>query len=350
MAGQGATLHDVAAHAGVSIATVSRVVRNVGRVTPATRQRVLDAVAVLGYQPNESGRALVNRTHNTLGLIIPGLTGPFFAEVVEGCTEVALEAHKSVLIFSTHHQPNAEQQILSLVGRVDGVALMGGTVSPELLTKLRRSGIPLVLVSQLPEQEIPTVRVDNRTETRELVRHLVRAHACRHFAFAGAISGSPDAQERWEAVVETLGELGIPAPDNPLPVAFEFSSGHAVAQAILAMAERPDVLMCGNDEIAIGTIGALRRRGVRVPEDIAVTGWDDIVNAAHSAPSLTTVQQFPRALGRHAARTLLSAISEEDVALDDVLPTRLAIRESCGCPPVHEDSRARAPVPAGKEA
>ena len=316
----------------MSIATVSRVVRDVGRVAPATRRRVLEAIADLRYHPNHTGRALVSRTHNTLGMVIPGLTGPFFAEVVQGCTEVALQAQMSVLVFSTHHLPNAEQQILSLVGRVDGVAVMGGTISPTLLTKLRLSGIPLVLVSQLPDEHVPTVRVDNRTETRELVRHLVSVHAHRNFAFAGAISGSPDAQERWQAVVETLDELGIPAPDMPIPVAFEFASGHAVAQTILSMAERPDVLMCGNDEIAIGAIGALRSVGIRVPEDIAVTGWDDIVNAAHSAPALTTVQQFPRALGRHAARTLLSAIAGVDVVLDDVLPTRLAIRESCGCP------------------
>lgn len=350
MVSQGATIRDVAKQAGVSTATVSRVVRGIGGVTPETRERVLDAIAKLNYQPNESGRALVNRRHDTLGLIIPGLTGPFFAEVVQGCTEIALEAHKSVMVFSTHHLPNATAQILSLVGRVDGLAVMGGTISPDLLAELKRSGRPLVLVSQPPELSIPTVRVDNRTETRALVRHLVDAHGFRRFAVAGSIEGSPDARERWEAVVEELDACGIAHPSAPIAVPFDFSAGSAVADALLSTPVLPDVLMCGNDEIAIGTIGALRRRGVRVPDDIAVTGWDDILSAEHSAPSLTTVQQFPRALGHHAARTLLSIIAGEDVVLDDVLATRLIVRESCGCPSAFVDSRARAPVATGKEA
>lgn len=348
MASQGATIRDVAKRAGVSTATVSRVVRGIGSVTPDTRQRVQEAIDELNYQPNESGRSLVNRRHDTLGLIIPGLTGPFFAEVVQGCTEVALEAHKSVMVFSTHHLPNATEQILSLVGRVDGLAVMGGTISPALLAELKRGRRPLVLVSQPPEPGIPTVRVDNRSETRALVRHLVDVHQFRRLAMAGDISGSPDARERWDAVVDELDASGVAHPDAPIPVPFDFSAGVAIADALLAMPELPDALICGNDEIAIGTIGALRRRGVRVPDDIAVTGWDDILNAAHSAPSLTTVQQFPRTLGHHAARTLLSIIAGQDVVHDDVLPTRLVVRESCGCTPAFEDSRAL--VATGKEA
>lgn len=352
MAGKGATLHDVAARAGVSIATVSRVVRSVDRVTPETRQRVLDAIAELRYQPNESGRALVNRRHDTLGLVIPGLVGPFFAEVVQGCTEVALEHRKSVLVFSTHHLPNARDQILALVGRVDGLAIMGGTISPDVLLTVKATGCPLVLVSQHPVDDIPTVRVDNSTETHALLRHLIHDHGFRRFAFAGDISGSPDASDRWAAVVGTLAAEGIDPPDRPIPVPFDFTAGPAVASALLAMPQMPEALACGNDEIAIGTIGALRSRGVRVPEDIAITGWDDILNAAHSAPSLTTVQQFPRELGHHAARTLLSLIAGEDVVKDDVLPTRLMIRESCGCPPDHPPDGTdfdRQPAMAGKE-
>lgn len=356
MAGKGATLHDVAAHAGVSIATVSRVVRNMGRVSPETRQRVLESIAELRYQPNESGRALVNRRHDTLGLVIPGLIGPFFAEVVQGCTEIALEHHKGVLVFSTHHLPNTRDQIMALVGRVDGLAIMGGTISEELLTRLKATGCPLVLVSQHPVDDIPTVRVDNTTGTRALLRHLIEDHGYRRFAFAGDISGSPDASDRWSAVVGALREAGLTQPETPIPVPFNYSAGPDAAGMVLGLDELPDALVCGNDEIAIATIGALRSRGVRVPEDIAVTGWDDIMSAMHSAPSLTTVQQFPRELGHHAARTLLSRIAGEDVVNDDVLPTRLVIRESCGCPSVHDargtpfTDTTRQPVTAGKEA
>jgi LacI family transcriptional regulator len=356
MAGKGATLHDVAARAGVSIATVSRVVRNVGRVTPATRQRVQEAIAELRYQPNESGRALVNRRHDTLGLIIPGLVGPFFAEIVQGCTEIALEHHKSVLVFSTHHLPNTRDQIMALVGRVDGLAIMGGTIAADLLTRLEATGCPLVLVSQHPVNDIPTVRVDNITGTRALLQHLIQDHGYRRFAFAGDISGSPDASDRWSAVVATLTEAGLCPPDAPMPVPFNYAAGPDVAETVLALDDMPEAIVCGNDEIAIGAIGALRSRGIRVPEDVTVTGWDDIMNAIHTAPSLTTVQQFPRELGHHAARTLMSRIAGEHVLDDDVLPTRLVIRESCGCPPSYEagsttfTDTTRQPVMAGKEA
>jgi LacI family transcriptional regulator len=127
-------------------------------------------------------------------------------------------------------------------------------------------------------------------------------------------------------------------------VAFEFRSGAAVADDLLSLPRLPDVLLCGNDEIAIGTIGALKSRGVSVPEDIAVTGWDDILQAEHSAPPLTTVQQFPRQIGQHAARTLLALIEGEEVPGDHVLPTQLVIRESCGCPSFHGSDSARFPA------
>lgn len=341
MAGQGATLHDVAARAGVSIATVSRVVRNVDRVSPVTRLRVMDAVTELGYQPNESGRALVNRKHDTLGLIVPGLLGPFFAEVVQGCTETALEHRKSVLVFSTHMLANASDQIVALVGRVDGLAIMGGTISPALLSTLKSTGCPLVLVSQHPDQHIPTVRVDNRTGTRALVRHLIDDHGYRNFEIAGSVSVGPDAIDRWHAAIETLDEAGIDSPTEPIPAAFEFRSGPSIADHLLALPRLPDVLLCGNDEIAIGTIGALKSRGVNVPEDMAVTGWDDILQAAHSAPPLTTVQQFPRQIGQQAARTLLALIEGEHVSGDHVLPTQPVIRESCGCPSPHGPDSAK---------
>jgi|SRR5690606_2542893 LacI family transcriptional regulator len=354
MTRKGPTLHDVAAQAGVSIATVSRVVRNIERVAPATRRRVMDAISELGYLPNESGRALVNRRHNTLGLVVPGLVGPFFAEVVQGCTEAALEAQKSVLVFSTHLLPNAKDQVLALSGRVDGLAVMGGTLAASMLAQLRLTGCPLVLVSQHPEQGIPSVRVDNRTETQALARHLIETHGYRRFAIAGSISGSPDALDRWNAFTEVLDEAGIERPNEPIPVSFEYRSGPDVADYLLSLPILPEVLVCGNDEIAIGAIGALRTRGIRVPEDVAVTGWDDIVNAAHSAPSLTTVQQFTRQLGHHTARTLLALIAGEEVEHEYVLPTRLVVRESCGCPPGQDHLSAfheqEQPVLSRKEA
>ncbi len=334
MSRRGSTLHEVAKHAGVSIATVSRVVRNIDRVSESTRTKVLEAIDQLDYRPNHFGRALATRRHDTLGFIVPGLTGPYFAEVVHGCTEACAEVRKSVLVFSTHLLPDLDDQLLSMTDRVDGLAICGGTLQQDTLRRLRDTGIPILLVSQPPELDIPTVRVDNISETRNMVRHLVEEHGYRSFAFIGAIAGSPDALDRWTALVDTLTEFGIEPPAEPIPVGFTLDAGNDVVDILTSQSSLPEVLVCGNDELAIGTIGALKSRGIHVPDDIAVTGWDDINIAAHANPSLTTVRQFTRTLGRRAGEVLLALIDDDDVQPDEVLPSELVIRDSCGCTPV----------------
>lgn len=343
MTRRGSTLHDVARYAGVSTATVSRVVRNIGRVSDARRQRVLEAIDHLGYRPSHVGRALASRRHDTLGFIVPGLVGPFFAEVVHGCTEAAVEVRKSVLIYATHLLPNLDLELLAMTDRVDGLLISGGTIPSATLRRMRDTGIPMVLLSQHPELEIPTIRVDNKTETRNLVRHLIEHHGHRRFAFAGSATGSPDAIDRWEAVVEALVGAGIEPPAEPIPVGFNLEGGHEAATSLLAQPTPPDALICGNDELAIGAIGAFKAHGVRVPDDIAVTGWDDISIAAHASPALTTVRQFTRDLGREATEILLSIINGERASLDEVLPCDLVIRESCGCPPPTASTRHTTP-------
>lgn len=334
MSRRGSTLHEVAKNAGVSIATVSRVVRNVDRVSEATRKRVLEAIDQLDYRPNHFGRALATRRHDTLGFIVPGLVGPFFAEVVHGCTEACIDVRKSVLVYSTHLLPDIDDQLLAMTDRVDGLAICGGTLQPDTLRRLRDTGVPIVLVSQHPELDIPTVRVDNRTETRSMVRHLIEKHGYRRFAFAGSVTGSPDAIDRWTAMVETLAEAGIEPPAGPIPVGFNLEGGNDVVNVLLAQPALPDALLCGNDELAIGTIGALKLHGIHVPDDIAITGWDDITIAAHANPALTTVRQFTRALGHRAGEVLLALIDGQDTPADEVLPSELVIRDSCGCAPV----------------
>lgn len=331
MASRGATIHDVAALAGVSIATVSRVIHLQKGVSDSTRERVNRAIEALSYTPNESGRALANRKHDTLAFVVPGLSGPFFGEVIQGCSEQALVHQKAVLVLSTHMLPGANRQIQSLVGRVDGIAIMGGTVSSDVIEQVERSGKPLVLVSQHPVDDIPTVRVDNHGGTVALVKHLVEVHNYRDFAFAGTIDGSPDAQDRWDALCVTLESAGVTPPAEPIPAAFDFNAGESVARHLAKQPSLPDVLMCANDQIAVGTIAALSGRGIRVPEHLAVTGWDDIEISAHMVPSLTTVRQPVHTLGIQTSKTLLALLNGDAVEADFVIPTDLITRESCGC-------------------
>lgn len=334
MGKQATTLYEVARHAGVSIATVSRVARGVDQVAPETKQKVLDAIEALNYRASHFGRALVNRRHDTLGIVTPGLGGPYFADVVQSFSEETLKARMSLLLLGTHLLSEADEQVLGLADRGDGLAIMGGTISPELLHRLKALRIPLVLVAQERTADIPTIRVDNITETKALVRHLIDHHGCKRLAFLGWIQGNPDAIERWQAFLDAHRDAGLEPPSEPIPAPFNTNAGGEVIDHLIALDPLPDALVCGNDEMAVSVIGALKNRGIRVPEDIAVTGWDDIPVAQLVSPPLTTVRQPTRELGRSAARMLLERINGEAETPDElILPAELVQRESCGCPP-----------------
>jgi len=333
LAKQGPTLYQVAEHAGVSIATVSRVARGVDQVAPETRRKVLDAIETLNYRASHFGRALVKRRHDTLGIVTPGLSGPYYADVVQSFADETLSARMSLLLLGTHLLSEADEQVLGLADRGDGLAIMGGTIEPNLLRRLTSLGLPLVLVSQPRSEDIPTIRVDNLTETKALVRHLIVDHGYRDLAFAGWIEGNPDAIERWHAFVDAHHEADLTPPKHPLHAPFNTTAGPEVMEQLSARARLPDALVCGNDEMAVGVIGALKAKGLRVPGDIAVTGWDDIAMAMLVSPALTTVRQPTRELGRAAARMLLDRINGQASETDElILPCELVIRESCGCP------------------
>jgi LacI family transcriptional regulator len=330
---QATTLYEVARHAGVSIATVSRVARGVDQVAPETKQKVLDAIEALNYRASHFGRALVNRRHDTLGIVTPGLGGPYFADVVQSFSEETLNARMSLLLLGTHLLGEADEQVLGLADRGDGLAIMGGTISPELLHRLKQLGLPLVLVAQERIHDIPAIRVDNITGTKALVRHLIDDHGFTRLAFLGWIQGNPDGIERWRAFVDAHRDAGLEPPAEPIPAPFSMNAGGEVIDRLLALDPLPDALVCGNDEMAVSVIGALKNRGIRVPEDIAVTGWDDIPVAELVSPPLTTVRQPTRELGRSAARMLLQRINGEADTPDDlILPAVRVLRESCGCP------------------
>lgn len=332
MAKQGTTLYEVAERAGVSIATVSRVARGVDQVAPDTRQRVLEAIEALNYRASHFGRALVNRRHETLGIVTPGLSGPYFADLVQSFAEAALEARMSVLLLGTNLLIEADEQVLGMADRADGLAVFGGTISDDLLRKLTAQRTPLVLIAQPQNAGLPTVRVDNTSGTKALVRHLIDDHGYRRIAFAGWVGANPDGRERWEAFVDAHREAGLEPPAAPIPAAFNASGGAEVLAGLRAMEHRPEALVCGNDEMAISVMGALTQHGIRVPEDIAVTGWDDISIASLVTPALTTVRQPTRDLGSRAAQVLLRQIANEPIeTVDNVLPAAPRIRGSCGC-------------------
>jgi LacI family transcriptional regulator len=334
MSGRGpTTLHQVAIRAGVSIATVSRVARGVDQVSAETQRRVLDAIRELNYRPSQIGRALVNRRHNALGLIIPGLQGPYFSQLVHGFEQVVIDSQMAMFIIGTHQTRGNDDQLLSLADRVDGLAIMGGSINDLSLEKLSLTGKRMVLIAQHPMFDLPTIRVENYQATRQLVRHLIEVHGHRRLTFIGNVAGAPDPEERWLAFVTAHREAGLNPPPGPVEVGMEQTAGATAAHAIFAQPDPPTAIVCANDELAMGVMSVAESLGIDVPEQLAVTGFDDIPFARVTAPPLTTVRQPSRELGARAASFLLEDHPNDSASprTDIVLSTELVIRASCGC-------------------
>jgi LacI family transcriptional regulator len=331
-AGDRVTIYEVANRAGVSIATVSRALRDSELVTPTTRERIRAVIEELNYTPSRAGRALAEGRHAANGIVFPHLVGPYYAEMVLGYEEVAAELGFSVLILTTYGRPDASSQVLNLAGRVDGMAIMGQTVPDSVVSRIAGGGMPVVLLARPPVPGIDAVSTENEATAQQLASHLA-SHGYTRVSFLGDPEAAPDVAGRYAGLVDGLRSAGLPAP----PVvrgAFDIGAGRAAAAGLLAGRTRPEAVVCANDELALGVLTAAEEAGLRVPGDLAVTGWDDVMAARFAR--LTTVRQPMRELGATAARWLHDRMNERTSRRDavaprrEVLPTQLVVRETCG--------------------
>lgn len=327
------TIYAVAERAGVSIATVSRALRDPGLVAAPTRARVEEAVAALNFTPSRLGRSLAEGRHAANGIVFPDLIGPYYAEVLLGYEEAAAELGRSVLILGTRGRADPIAQVLDLAGRVDGLVVMGQTVADDVVASIVGGGSPVVLLARPPAAgcDADTVTAENEAAAAELARHLL-GHGYRRFAFLGDPAGSPDVAGRYAGVAAALSGAGV-RPPAPLRCGFDVAAGYAAAVTLLKRRTRPHAVICANDEVALGVQEACADRGLDVPADLALAGWDDIMTARFVG--LTTVRQPMRELGATAARWLHERISSRSAgepvpARRKVLPTHLVVRRSCG--------------------
>jgi LacI family transcriptional regulator len=325
----GSTIYEVARRAGVSIATVSRVHGGIEAVAPATRDRVRSVIDELGYRPSRSARALAGLRHDATGIVFPDLSGPYYSEVILGYEEEASRAGQSVFILGTHGRPRADEQVLELADRVDGLLVMGETVRDEVVDEIHARGLPVVLLARPRSGNADTVCSENVTSAEALTRHLL-GHGHRKFAFLGDHRASSDVGERWRAFADTLQRAGLEPALTPTS-GFRERDGYGAARELLNGRAQPDAVVAANDETAIGAFRVAREHALAVPGDIAITGWDDIPLAEHVGPGLTTVRQPIRELGATAARLLLERIRGDRTEPHHLLlPTELVVRGSCG--------------------
>lgn len=325
------TIYTVAAHAGVSIATVSRVLQGTTPASPMTRRKVLRAVEELDYVPLRSSRPVEVPRHQTHGLVLPGLVGPYYSELLTGFEATAAQYGQSVVVLLAGGPVPLETSLRGLLQRVDGVVIANDTVDDAAVRQISRT-TPTVLLARDPVAGCDAVLAENERSASELTSHLV-GHGRRHLVFVGDTADSHDVGLRYAGFLDALRRRRLIEAAPPVRVRLEEGSGPEVVERVLALPEPVDALLCANDELALSVMAQLARRGVRVPEDVAVTGFDDIMTSRYMAPGLTTAQQPTRAVGRWAAIRLHERIEGRTHDLEPlVIPTRLVLRGSCGCP------------------
>jgi LacI family transcriptional regulator len=332
-----AKLADVARAAQVSSATVSRALSLPHKVKPATAARINQAVETLGYVAHGAARALASRRTRTMGAIIPTLDNAIFANTVHALQKALDEAGYMLLIASHEFDAVVEARLTrTLVERgVDGLVLLGTTHDPGLLQMLETHQIPYVLTWALDTSgRHPCVGFDNRAAGVHIARHLLELGHREVAMVSGVTAGNERARERLEGVRAALAGHGLSlSPQRLLEKPYTLSAGRDGLREVLdAGGVQPTAVICGNDVLAIGALAECHERGLRVPGQISITGFDDMEIAAMITPALTTVH-FPAAeLGALAAQQLLARLAGQPVALRTELPVELVVRESTATP------------------
>lgn len=338
-----ATIYEVARMSGFSTATVSRVMHEGTGFSDATRQTVLEVAARLGWVPNHSARSLARRRTGIVGLLFPDFASDesehesesalYVDQVIRGAERAATSGDEAILIASTRGRDGLELA-RSLVGKVDGLAVLAGSLAPrELAEVVQRLPVVMMATHQAPHR-LDFVGADNRGGACAATEHLVGTHGARDLAFVAGPPRSPDSRQRFVGFTRALAQAGIAAPASPeVHGGFtEVGGARAVEELLAARQSPPRAIVFGNDEMAIGGLAVLRRHKLRVPADVAVTGFDDIATGRHVRPALTTVRQPMRDIGEIAVRTLLDRLADpEGRRVTAVLPTELVVRASCGC-------------------
>jgi LacI family transcriptional regulator len=335
------TIYEVARRSGVSIATVSRVMHAGSGFSPATRDRVLGVATELGWVPSGQARGLAFRRSGIVGVLFPDVGGSgeaeeesplYMDEVIRGAERAATAAGDAVLIAATRGGTGRELAY-SVAGKVDGLVVMARSLAAHDIETISRSVPIVVFASNSARQKHDSVGADNRGGAEQIVTHLIQAHGYTDIAFVAGPARSPDSLERFAGYRKALAAADLPAPKTATAEGgFTEAGGARAVRRLLAERPVPRAMVFGNDEMAIGALGVLHEAKLRVPSDVAVTGFDDIASARHVRPTLTTVRQPMRALGEQAVRVLLERLREPGAERQSVvLPTQMVIRRSCGC-------------------
>ncbi|AOS66165.1 LacI family transcriptional regulator [Actinoalloteichus hymeniacidonis] len=328
-----ATMKDVAQAAGVSTATVSRVLNGHPAPTEQTRRRVAEAIEALGYRPNTLARSLRLHTTHTLGLVISDLTNPFFAEVARAVENEAREHGYSVVVGNANESVEQQRRYVRtlLDRRVDGLLVCPATDEGDWLAEAAETGVPLVLLDRriAGSVKVPVVRVDGTAALDNLAAHLVALGHRRIGVIAGPAEASTG-RERLDAFAAALGSRGAPLAERLVVYGdFQRPSGASAAHTLMSGPNRPTALVAMDNLMGLGALEQLRAMGFSVPGDVGLAVYDDLPWFSLLEPAITAIAQPTDDLGHAAVRVLLDLI-ERGNAENVVLDAELVIRSSCG--------------------
>jgi LacI family repressor for deo operon, udp, cdd, tsx, nupC, and nupG len=331
-----ATIYDIAKHVGVSAGTVSRALSRPEKVLPATRARIEQVAAALGYVPNTVARTLKTQRSGKILVTVPDIANPFFAQILQGAEDAAQAAGYAFLLGDTQHQRDRDERYAQMLRRneADGLIVLGHRLPPTAREIVKQLGAAAPVVNGCefdPALGIPSVHIDNTAAARVVMDHLYELGHER-IAVVGGPPDNPLHQQRLEGARAAGKARGRLRQLTVVPGDFSLESGQAAAKELLARAPAPTAIFCFSDQMALGALAACRDLDIRVPDELSIVGFDDLASSSYLTPPLTTIRQPMREIGVRAVNLLLAIIENVDVPRQQTLDFRLMLRGSTGVP------------------
>jgi len=326
------TIKDVAQKANVSIATVSRVLNNLGGYSDKTRQKVNTAIKEIGYQPNAIARGLINKRTHTIGVMFPSVSGAFSSDLLKGIEELANDSNYSVMVCNTDQDGKRTMKYLQLLRekQVDGIIFSSEVLKTEYYDVLETMKIPVVLVSSQTEfAKVPFVKVDDYQAAYDAVMYLVSKGHRKIAMISGILSDINAGKPRAEGYRDALEASGIPFNSRHLVFGdFLYESGRIAMDTLLEQAPDVTAVFAASDEMAIGALSTIVKHGLSVPEDISLMGYDDLGIAKMIIPPLTTVKQPLYEMGKIAAQKLIQLLDTGEPVKSKIVEHTIVERQT----------------------
>lgn len=326
------TLKDIAKKAGVSESTVSRVLNGIPKASSETRDKIVKMAKELNYCPNDLARSLAKQRNLIIGVILTDISNPYFASVTAGIDEIASLYDYNLIISVTGGNEQEELKYINILRekKVDGIIFTSGRMPESCEEALLKSGIPTVIIARKIKSSLPSIHIDNISESYKAVEYLIKLGHRRIAMISGNFDDKESGYHRLLGYKNALSDYGIFFEDElVVEGSFKMESGVKASQKLLKLKELPTAIFTGSDAMAVGAIKTIKKAGLRVPEDISVIGFDNNIIALACDPELTTIGQPVKDLGKNAMEMLYKTIMGEELEKKAIyLPCELIVRDS----------------------